>query len=127
MDYEELRGAGGAVKLNGWKRIGIVASVAWILCAGIHTYDSETDRDSDFIVSSHVKCDGDLAGLTGGAWQKGFDECNRIADDSLALAISNDRFNAALVAFIPVPLGWGLVYSALFLVRWVKRGFIGPH
>ena len=112
------------MKLNGWKRIGIVASVVWVLGAGIHTYDSEIERDSDFITSSHVKCDSDLPGTTGDAYQKGFDDCNKIADDSLALAISNDRFNAVLVAFVPVPLGWGFVYLVLFLVRWVRRGYV---
>ncbi len=33
---------------------------------------------------------------------------------------------AAVVAFVPLPLGWGFVYLIFFLVRWVKRGFISP-
>jgi hypothetical protein len=48
------------------------------------------------------------------------------ADDSLALALTNAREEAALVAFVPVPLGWGFAYLLFFLVRWVKRGFIKP-
>ena len=31
---------------------------------------------------------------------------------------------SACAAFIPVPLGWGFTYLILFLVRWVKRGFV---
>jgi hypothetical protein len=114
------------MKLNGCKRIGIVASVVWIFGAGAYTYDSETDRASEFIASIHVACDSNLAGKTGDAYTTGFDECNKQADDSLALAISGARLEAALVAFIPVPLGWGFAYLVLFLVRWVKRGFIQP-
>jgi hypothetical protein len=114
------------MQLKGWKRIGIIASVVWILGAGIHTYDSEINSASEFIVSTHVACDSYLAGKTGDAWTIGFNECNKRADDSLALAISNARFAAALVAFVPVPLGWGFTYLVLFLVRWVKRGFMRP-
>src|SRR5271167_3632413 len=111
------------MKLNGWKRIGIIASVLWILGAGVHTYDSEIDRASALIVSNHVACDSDLAGKTGDDYTKGFNECNKHADDSLALALTNARLEAALVAFVAMPLGWGFTYLVLFLVRWVKRGF----
>jgi hypothetical protein len=33
------------------------------------------------------------------------------------------RVEAATVALVPVPLAWGFVYLALFLLRWIKRGF----
>jgi len=113
-------------KLNGWKRIGIIASVVWILGAWIHAYDSEIDSDSKRISSDHVACDSDLTGKTGDAWTAEFNECNKIANESLAEANTNDRLDAAFFAFVPVPLGWGFTYLVLFLVRWVKRGFIRP-
>ena len=50
------------MKLNGWKRIGVIASVVWIMGAGAHTYDSVVDRFSVIIVSTHVQCDSNLAG-----------------------------------------------------------------
>jgi hypothetical protein len=111
-------------RLNGWKRIGIVASVAWILGAGIYTYNSEIDEASRFIVSTHVACDAGLKGRTGDAWTAGFDECNKQADHSLALASTNARLEAALVAFVPVPFAWGAAYLLLFLVRWIGKGFV---
>jgi hypothetical protein len=101
------------MKLNGWKRIGIIASVVWILGAGVHTYDSEIDSASGFIASTHVACDSDLAGKTGDAYTKSFNECNKQADDSLPLALTNARLETALVAFVPVPLGWGFTYLVL--------------
>jgi formylglycine-generating enzyme required for sulfatase activity len=104
-----------------WKRVGIIASVVWILGAGVHTYNSEFDRAEEFITSAHVRCDADLLGRTGDAVDTGFKECNKIADDSLALAITNARFDAAVVAFVPIPLGWGFIYLVLFLVRWISR------
>ena len=114
------------VKLNGWKRIGIIASVVWILGAGLYTYDSQIENDSRSIASTHIECDSNLAGKTGDAWEKGFDECDKRADDSLALTITNARLAAALVALVPVPPGWGFAYLVLFLVRWVKHGFMWP-
>ena len=114
------------MKLNGWKRIGIIASVLWILGAGSHTYDSEIDRFSGIIASTHVQCDSNLAGKTGDAWATGFNECDKEADDSLALVLSEARLDAALVALVPVPMGWGFTYLVLFLARWVRRGFMRP-
>jgi hypothetical protein len=58
------------MKLNGWKRIGIIASVVWILGAGVYTYDSRIDEASKFIASTHVACDSYLVGKTGDAWTK---------------------------------------------------------
>jgi hypothetical protein len=113
-------------KLNGWKRIGIIASVLWILIAGIHTYDSEMDSAEKSIASIHIACDGYLAGKTGDAWTIGFNECNREANDNLDIAIKGAWLDATLIALVPMPLGWAFIYLLLFLMRWVKRGFIGP-
>jgi hypothetical protein len=115
-----------AMKLNGWKRIGIIASVVWIFGAWLHTNSTVLDRQSALIVSIHIACDSNLGGKTGGAWEKGFAQCNKQADESLAVAIKNARLEAALAAFVPVPLGWAFVYLVLFLERWVKRGFERP-
>ncbi len=114
------------VKINGWKRLGIIASVVWILGAGAYTYDSVFDSISEGIASVHVTCDSNLIGKTGDAWTKGFDECNKQADESLAEASKYIWLDASLVAFVPLPLGWGFAYLVVFLVRWVKRGFMRP-
>ncbi len=114
------------VKVNGWKRIGIIASVVWILGVWVYTYDSEVNNASKTIASIHVACDSNLAGKTGDAWTTGFNDCDKQANDSLAEADANARLKAALFAFIPVPPGWGFTYLILFLIRWVKRGFARP-
>ena len=114
------------VKVNGWKRIGIIASVVWILGAWIHTFNSVTDSASEAMASIQVRCDSNLAGKTGGAWDEGFNECNKQANESLAKANKDARLWATLVAFVPVPLGWGFTYLILFQVGWVRRGFMQP-
>lgn len=116
------------MKLNGWKRIGIIASVVWILGAGLYTDDSELDKASDLIAKIHVRCDGNRPDCSKNqaACDAAFDRCNKEAADSLASAYESAWLAAAIVAFVPVPLGWGFVYLVLFLVRWVKRGFMQP-
>ncbi len=111
------------MKLNGWKRLGIIASVIWVLGAGAYTDTKEMDKFSKLIADTHVQCDENLAGKTGEEWSKGFAACNREADESLASVIPVVRLDAAIVALVPVPLGWGSAYLILCLVRWVKRGF----
>jgi hypothetical protein len=61
------------MKLSGRKRIGIIASVVWIIVAGPYVYFSSWDKASKWIASDHVRCDNDLAGLPPDAHQKGFD------------------------------------------------------
>ncbi len=100
-------------KLNGWKRIGVIASVIWILGAGAYTYVSESTSE----VIASIQCET----KPGFGDEAAFLRCVKNAHDSLGVAEV-----VALAAFVPVPLGWGFVYLVLFLVRWVKRGFMRP-
>jgi len=112
------------MKLNGWKRIGIIVSIVWVIGAGAHTYNSTIDKFSEMIASTHVQCDNNLAAKTGDAYTVGFNACNKEADDSLTSVLGVARLDAVLVALVPVPLGWGFAYLILFLIGWVKRGFL---
>jgi len=104
------------VKLSGWKRIGIVISVMWIV-GSVFFYTPESNLRT-LITDAHVQCD-ELRGNT----KAGFDACNKEADDAFAKIRPTERLELAIVAFVPVPLGWGFVYLVLFVVRWVKSGF----
>jgi hypothetical protein len=108
-------------KLNGWKRLGLIASVVWILCAGVYTFkavdDTRITTASGFTLRCEEAPDGSLRGSA---------ECDALSTDYLAKTGNEPWIEAAIVAFVPVPLGWGLAYLVLFLVRWVKRGFARP-
>jgi hypothetical protein len=54
-------------------------------------------------------------------------KCTKESEDYAVGALPRERLEAATVAFVPVPLGWGFTYLVLFLVRWVKRGFVRPR
>lgn len=107
------------VRLSGWKRIGIVVSVAWILGMGIYTF---------------ITVDDDPLWL-------GYREAQAMKGSPKWLLLHFHRAfespgpyppavspwpETVIVAFGTVLLGWGFAYFVLFLVRWVKRGFISP-
>jgi hypothetical protein len=110
------------MRIGGWKRVGIIVSLVWILGAGVYTLKAVGDADSEAAAQLTVSCD---ASLPPNYTQAQYDHCNSLSMDprKIDAQLSDAWRTAAVVAFVPVPLGWGLTYLALFLVGWVKRGF----
>jgi hypothetical protein len=106
-------------KLDGWKRIGIIVSVVWILGAGIFTFNAVENSVIENASAQTLMCE-EAHNRAGSA------ECDKRSTDYLANHNYDALIASALVAFIPVPLGWGFVYLILSLVAWVKRGFMRP-
>jgi hypothetical protein len=108
------------VKINGWQRIGIIASVAWVLGAGFHTLDSEQNNATERVVTVIQSCE---------SVHDASRNCDAEGDKFIPTWSNGDLQQewawAAIVAFVPLPLAWGAVYLVLFLIRWVRRGF-GP-
>jgi hypothetical protein len=106
------------MKFNGWQRIGIVASVVWILGTGFYTLSVDGNRDLSLASGMTLDCENSNNGRdTNG-------ECSKIGETFAMGMLPVEREHAAIVAFIPVPLGWGAAYLLLFLVRWIRRGFV---
>jgi hypothetical protein len=109
------------MKLNRWKRIGIIASVVWLLGAGGYTYYSEAKDIAHLASSATQTC---LTMLTDQAGRAA--ECQK-RGDSFREALPEVRYFALGVATIPVPLGWGLVYLAIFVGRWARCRWDALH
>lgn len=105
--------------MSGWRRIGIVVSAVWILGAGLYTLDRRTNAAIHFGSQTTLMCEG-YYDPGGPHWSAA---CDKDGMDAMNVAIAQGRADAAMVALIPVPLGWGFAYLVLFLVRWIKRGF----
>ena len=106
------------MKLNGWKRIGVIASAVWIIGAGYSTLvvtENSAMKFHNALVQQCMAPPND--------WGEIYKSCLKNADDYTMEMLPSERTEAALVAFVPVPLGWGFTYLVLFLVRWIKRGF----
>lgn len=116
-------------KLNGWKRIGIVVSIVWILGAGIYTLDAVDESIAQHAASLAFTCEKDADDAQ--ARSRWSDEqrttwqamCDKQRDEDLAAHIHDSPIAAISVALIPVPLGRGFAYLTLFVVAWIKRGF----
>jgi hypothetical protein len=107
------------MKINGWQRLGIIASAVWILGAGLCTLKAVGDiritNTSGLTLSCEEAPNGSLQ------WSA---ECDALSKGYLAETKTDPWTEATVVAFVPVPLGWGSLYLILFLTRWVKRGFV---
>ena len=103
--------------LDGWKRLGIIVSVVWVLSAGICTLIVVQNADIKTASGLTLSCE------EARNW-RGSAECDKRSTDYLAEVGHDEWIETAIVAFVPVPLGWGFVYLVLFLANWVKRGFM---
>jgi hypothetical protein len=124
------------MKLNGWYRLGIVASVAWALIGGWHEMGVLTSDESTGWRVAYNNCANANAGLPSAAipspWQEGAregkehsagEDCARRADEVSNIPIGDFYRTVALTAFVPVALGWIVALLAVFTFRWVWRGF----
>lgn len=84
-------------KLNGWKRIGIIASFVWVLGAGYYTFDRVSSSDSELIGEVHAACDARQGGT-----DAGYAACDREAEATGAAMLSGERLEAVVVALVPV-------------------------
>jgi hypothetical protein len=106
------------MKLNGWKRIGIVASVAWMLGGYLHEFDVRSDDDSKIAEMIEDNCISDQHGQ-----ETPDNHFLKKEQDYLNNSFASERDDALFVAFVPIPLAWGFAYLLIFIVRWIKRGF----
>lgn len=97
--------------LNMWQRIGVVASVIWIVVAGVKRrmeimdtalLTASMDRDA-CLQQQRQACEG--------VWTKTFE------------LYANDRWpEVVATAVVPVVLAWIVAYAVLFTFRWVLAG-----
>jgi hypothetical protein len=120
-------------RLGGWKRTGIIASVVWILGAGISSYVGvEKLEREEFNAKWDDAWNTYLMFQRYHALPKGFtptamcEDC-RLLEEQFHTNYTRVALRAsAAFTFTILALGWALAYLVLFLVNWVKRGFISP-
>jgi hypothetical protein len=105
------------MRLNGWQRIGIVASVVWAIGAPIYK-DNEAQMAADERFSRSYNSCRDVPSNDP---EQCFQRASRAYD-----SVPRYHFmsaNGAFVALAPIPLGWLLAYALVYLVRWIRAGF----
>jgi hypothetical protein len=103
------------MKLNGWQRIGVVASALWAIGAAIYERSSQVSEATTFHKSALSNC---LPEFTGA--------CIDAAHENYRSLLSLDFVSMSNIVFVaigPVLLGWFLAYLIVKTIRWIKAGF----
>jgi hypothetical protein len=106
------------MQLNGWKRIGIVMSVFWILGAGIYQRNYDLKEASSLENLTYSLCaDHQKA-------NKNFDnDCMKVSHEDFDSSIKYSWVNVAVTALVPIPLFWLIIYGLIKIYRWIRLGF----
>jgi hypothetical protein len=105
------------MRLNGWQRIGIVASVIWAIGAPIYLDDAAQQGATEAFIRYYDTC----RDVPSNDPNQCFQRAGRAYD-----AVTRYRLlsaNGAVAALVPVGLGWLLAYALVYLVRWIRGGF----
>jgi hypothetical protein len=103
--------------LNGWQRIGVVASVLWAIVGPIYVMNKDIEHASkQASVSMHL------------CYEAGEKNCLEQFDATYAASRSTPRgwVGWAILAFVPIVAAWLLAWGLVALLRWIRAGFKRP-
>lgn len=114
------------MRIGGWQRIGIVASVTWAIGAAWVQSGYDKQHADDAFRSRYNMCRDaedrpvklDSEGLDSDDFdcmEKGVKAYNRQRED--------DLHNVAITALVPIPIALVAAYLLIGIVRWVRSGF----
>lgn len=112
------------MRLNGWQRLGVIASIFWAIGGGIwinhlvigsmstHVTDwYETCRRAPHPEGPHVPFEATL------------EACSANFLKDYPISIANHGLYAAAYTALSILIGWATAYAILAIGRWVQRGF----
>lgn len=106
------------MKINGWQRIGVVASVLWALGGGVYEGKRRLQYADDFYSNTMDRiC----------PQRDSFSECMQQAGKTyeyMRAFNGHDVLEILFVSIVPVVAGWLLAYLSIMAFRWVKVGFV---
>jgi len=109
------------MRLNGWQRIGIVASVIWAIGAPFYL-DQAAQQEASAVFSRNYNLCRDNPSNSS---DRCYDQAKRLEKDIVPRyrLLPPDTANVASVSLVPIVLGWLLAYALVYLVRWIWAGF----
>jgi hypothetical protein len=105
-------------KLSGWKRIGIVASVAWAVGSFLWSESHDNNGFIRQLYDSRARC------MSHPDHTLTKDQCDTEYMEIINRAVQNRREEAVIFALVPIPFGWIIIGGLLGVVRWVRAGFV---
>ena len=101
-------------RLNGWQRIGMVLSVVWAALGGLWGNHIAIQQNGAVPIAHYKWC------ISHPNYDD--DECSAAFDEEYAVGVRGHWASATMVALIPIPVAWLLVYIVVWAVRWMRRG-----
>jgi hypothetical protein len=107
------------IHIRGWHRVGIVASVIWILAAGFYQRNIDTQGANNVSEASYEFCTDRQRLLQGrdSAYMADVGRCTAQAVEDRAAWVDGGWSNLAIVMLSPIPVGWGFAYLAVVVAR----------
>src|SRR5580765_8076063 len=106
--------------LNGWVRIGLIVSGAWILAGGVWGYNIVINDAHDVMITTSRICNYRPNGMPP---RYSPEECTERALAAQREAVQSHWAAAAIVAFVPILFEWLSAWGLVGLLRWVRAGF----
>ena len=97
--------------LSGWRRVGVVLSIVWLLIGG-YWGNSMGLHKGDFAVTQFTVCMENS-----GSPNNASGVCLHQFDKDYAGAIKDHWREALIVGIVPIPVAWLLVYGLIGLAR----------
>ena len=120
------------MKVNGWQRIGIVASLLWALGAGVYERNRTDEKATEYslyvtgnlclqIAKQTVTVDGPETETD--LYLKCVIKTHEEAESMRALT-GESILKLLSFSFVPVVAGWLLAYLSIMTFQWVRVGFV---
>ena len=113
-----------AMKLNGWRRLGVLASVSWLIGMWIHIGNLQEQKYRDDYRYVYRACRERPHALARDFVQS--KECRAVAREYAELPVASWLSQQIAFVVLPIPLWWLLAHVCIWLARWVKRGVALP-
>lgn len=109
------------MRLSGWQRLGIIASVVYALIVFFHEYEKHNKVTVEYagLMDRICRNSKETEVPKGGAPK----DCSTAWTDAYREKGEHDVTLALFVALVPIPFYWLFAWIARFLYRWVRRGF----
>jgi len=106
------------IRPNGWQRIGIVLSVAWLVFLAMDVASEYTGAYSghrEFVRMKVVRPPASASSSPDGSLS---------LDEVLGVREPRVRWrHLAIASLVPIGAGWVLAYAFVYTVRWIAAGF----
>jgi hypothetical protein len=105
--------------LGGWQRIGIVASVLWLMAAVVFGFFEANRWAEARFYQTIEKCSQERGR---DAYLRCIDKMDEGGGRKTGLVIEMLEYDA-VISLVPIVFGWMLAYAGVGVWRWVRRGF----